>query len=545
MDRVRPVDRVQLLTLALAVTLGAGSPAAAGSLRLSDEAIPLSEARRPQASPDGRWVVYTHATVELTTRELWSVPAVGGDPIHLSGVLAVGDEVANFAISPDSTRVVFTRVLRNPIRTRLYSVPIGGGIAVALHPTLPPERNTGHYEITPDSSQVVFRADLEVAGVFHLWSVPIDGGTAVPLHTGNPHASGDVTAADWRLTADGSRVVYRANYLDPAKIELWSNLLDGSDPVRINGSLVTGGNVWGFELAPNGTQLVYRADQAIDEVYELYRASIASGGTAVRLNPALPAGRSVRLEFAISSDGARVVYIANQAFATVHDLWSVPLGGGASTKLNPGLVLGGDVHEFGLLADGSTVVYRADQVTNGIDELFSVPIAGGTVHQLFTPIGGPSFYIDRFWMAPAGDRLVYRVVWGSEGRRLYGVDAKVGMASHYGIWPWGGGPQPDASDVAFSPDATRVFFQGERQDVGGGNTMIYGMPFLGPGFEPILISGPMVEGGLVWSGPVPHPDGGQVLYTANQETLDRIHLYIGDLCLLCDGFEAGDFRRWQ
>ena len=41
------------------------------------------------------------------------------------------------------------------------------------------------------------------------------------------------------------------------------------------------------------------------------------------------------------------------------------------------------------------------------------------------------------------------------------------------------------------------------------------------------------------------PDGRQVVYSADEEVDERDDLYVGDICLLCDGFEAGDLGRWD
>ncbi len=71
-------------------------------------------------------------------------------------------------------------------------------------------------------------------------------------------------------------------------------------------------------------------------------------------------------DFKISKDSSRVVYRANQDTVSTFELYSVPLGGGVATKLNPVLVSGGDVDVvfgFKISADSSRVVYRANQDT--------------------------------------------------------------------------------------------------------------------------------------------------------------------------------------
>ena len=50
-------------------------------------------------------------------------------------------------------------------------------------------------------------------------------------------------------------------------------------PVRLNGPLVADGDVLGFEISPDGSRVVYYADQDTDNVLEVY--SVPSDGSAV------------------------------------------------------------------------------------------------------------------------------------------------------------------------------------------------------------------------------------------------------------------------
>ena len=88
------------------------------------------------------------------------------------------------------------------------------------------------------------------------------------------------------------------------------------------------------------------------------------------LNGPLPAGGSI-IDFEVSPDGARVVYVADQNAGGVFELFSVPIGGGTPTRLNGPLVAGGDV-QFGFVVspDSSRVVYQADEDVDDDFELF-------------------------------------------------------------------------------------------------------------------------------------------------------------------------------
>ncbi|MCH2065069.1 MAG: hypothetical protein MK194_15245, partial [Roseibacillus sp.] len=140
---------------------------------------------------------------------------------------------------------------------------------------------------------------------------------------------------------------------------------------KLNGALPAGGNAFsGFQVSPDGSTVVYVADQDTNNVFELYSVPIG-GGATTKLNGALPAGGFVYSGFHVSPNGSTVVYRADQDTDRVLELYSVPIGGGATTKLNDALPAGGDVpSDFQISPDSSTVVfYVAYQGTNQAFEL--------------------------------------------------------------------------------------------------------------------------------------------------------------------------------
>ena len=88
-------------------------------------------------------------------------------------------------------------------------------------------------------------------------------------------------------------------------------------------------------------------------------------------------------------DSSRLVFVADKEVLGRHELYSVPVAGGTPVKLHPPLVAGGDVAidwEVAprITSDGTRVVYVADQATDGYDNLYVVPIGGGAS----VPVGG-------------------------------------------------------------------------------------------------------------------------------------------------------------
>ena len=340
-----------------------------------------------RTSADSTTVVYRADQDTDEVFELYSVPVGGGTVTKLNGQLVSGGDVtlAAYLVSADSSTVVYLASQDTSTVRELYSVPIGGGPATKLNANLVSGGNmqADDFLISADSITVVYRADQDTDEVFELYSVPIGGG-AVTKISGPLPAAGDVFQGNFLISADSSTVVYRADQDTNNIFELYSVPIDGGVATRLTVPLgplfdVTPG---GFLISADSATVVYIADGDTDEVFELYSVPIG-GGAATKINGPLVAGGDL-VDFGISSDSTTVIYSAEQDVDLVIELYSVPMGGGAVIKLNGPLVAGGDVRldDFRISADNTTVVYRADQDTDEVRELYSVPIGGGITTKL-------------------------------------------------------------------------------------------------------------------------------------------------------------------
>ncbi|RMH18792.1 MAG: choice-of-anchor D domain-containing protein [Acidobacteria bacterium] len=426
-----------------------------------------------QISPDGRWVVYVATADEGDVSELFSVPIDGGPAIKLNPPLVAGGDVRAAA----------------------------GGM------DLP-------FQISPDSRRVVYLADQQADQVFELFSVPIDGGPATRLNPPPRHPQGDVRggqAHPFRISPDGRRVVYVADFDVDEVFELFSVPIDGGRVTQLNPLLAGGrGDVRGdvphpFLISPDSTRVVYLADQEADEVVELYSVAIDGGGR-VKLNPTPVAEGDVRgadpkavEAFLISPDSTRVVYLADQETDEVFELFSVPIDGGPAIKLNPTLAGGrGDVrgpeqgmpNPFVVSPDSRWVAYVADQETDSVFELFSVPIDGGPAIKL-----NPVLAEGRGEIRGADNMVAHPFRFTPDSRRvLYVADQEIVGVMELFMVPVGGGRA-----MRLNPTLA--------QDQGA---------LVGADYEldnPFLIS----------------PDGRYAVYVADQDTDEVIELYASRL----------------
>lgn len=252
-------------------------------------------------------------------------------------------------------------------------------------------------DVLPDfllvAGRAIYRADQEVDERIELYTVPLDGSSPPLKLSGAPVSGGDVRAA-FQVSPDGSRVVFLADREADERVELFSVPIDGSSgPVKLNAGLVAGGDVvstsgFPFRISPDGTRVVYRADQARDEVFELYSVPI-DRGPALQISGLLPAGGDVLGDFEIGADGREVLYVADQDADDVFELFRTPIDRiKASRKISAPLVAGGDVlGANGIprieVAPDSRVLYIADQDVDGVFELYLT--SSGRRHPLVLP----------------------------------------------------------------------------------------------------------------------------------------------------------------
>ncbi len=354
-------------------------------------------------SPDSRRVAFT---IEVpsgaqTAQELWSAP------VCPDGVLAIQPKrlsppgtpemFASHSLvqwTPDSSRVLFSVDHETHNHRRIYSAPgvgAAGGATVELGGSEPDESVLNFFAPTADSLRV-FLGRRDPSGVVDLVSVPVAGppGAEVVLVEGTtpdaeyPYFSSESTAAGF------GRVVYTwSDATGGVQRELWSAPLTGppNQQVRLNPTLVAGGQIDFFQIAPDGSRVVYLGDQATNGLFELYSVPVAGPSTEFdKLNKPLAAGGPgvSAAQFRIAPDSSRVVYMATQDAAARYDLYSVPLAGPAAAggRLNEALPLGAGFAHFQISADSQSVLFAGAETVaaNGLFHLRPTDGSGFELH---------------------------------------------------------------------------------------------------------------------------------------------------------------------
>ncbi len=369
--------------------------------------------RSPRLTADGRRVVY-----QTSGRELFSAPiAQAGREVKLSQDDAW---VESFELVSSGARVVYKARLPGREEYDLFSVASARGLPRIFlrsqRRIVRLAQDVYDYVLHPDGTTVLYRTGVS-SGLFR---VDVTGGAALELVAGPGYVI--------YRAASGERVLY-SHYPGPQSPawELFSAPFAGGPSVRLNlapldasASLLLNplppagpfGIPTAFRISPDSARVVYVADQEVDGRSELFTVPTDGSQELVKLSAPLPPGGSVSWDFRVSPDGSRVVFFADADTVDLHELYSVPIGGGEPLRLNDPIPPGGGFEltfpaTAALEIAGGRVAYALDQEVAGRVELYVARLDGRlSAVKVNGPLAGDTN--DALPFAFAGpDRLVY------------------------------------------------------------------------------------------------------------------------------------------
>jgi hypothetical protein len=491
-----------LLVLVLSLTLAFPVVAALINLKISGSLVTGGDVKSFEISADGKYAVFQANAQSNTVDELFSVPVAGGERILLS---SPGSMVQGFAITPDSQFVVYWTVKDPDPDTEIrycngiFAAPITGGLVVNLGGSIPDYNELTQLSITSDSQFIVYKykhIDPHEDAFEVLWAAPLDGSGPLPLTSewcwacsidfqiaphlpvvvyiemgpGRPNRMYRSTlegvkqelAIDtysFAFAPDGDWVVFTMVNTWP-KMELYSIPIEGGAINKLSGAIVSGGMVLDFKFTPNSQNVVYRADELVDERVELFSVPVDGSTERVRLiSPMIPEGDV--MDYQITPNSLGVVYMADQIMDERFDLGSVSVNGGTNNWLNKDMVLGGDVTAFAITPNNFGVVFIADKYIDETFELFSVSIFGTLLSRLNAVLLPGGNVLD-FKIAPNSQVVVYRADQvANDAYALFAVPSVGGVAPlrlNQALVPGG-----DVHDYAITPDSKGVLYLADQE----------------------------------------------------------------------------------
>lgn len=253
--------------------------------------------------------------------------------------------------------------------------------------------------VSADFSRVSFLADKDDDGVSELWVASASGGAPVKVSEND----GEVRRVAWSPV--GTMLAYSAR---PAggQEELYV-VSEGSPRVKVSGTLVAGGNVVSWQWRPGATRLLYAADQAVDNTFEIHTV-LPSGMSNLKVSGSHPApGTSQGAIW--SPDGSHLAYTAEG------QVWTAPgPAAGGHVSVSGPMVAGGVVDTgYGLIwaPNGARLAYVADQLTNNVFELFTAAksVASSAVRVSGPIVAGGEIYDPLPGLA--GEPVVHPIQW--------------------------------------------------------------------------------------------------------------------------------------
>jgi Tol biopolymer transport system component len=383
-----------------ATLLGIPEQAGSFSFELTVSDTTSSASRRfdiPVSGPQ-RYAVWAGDSEVDNDFALYVADIAGAAPLRISpanpGSAAIELTEQYLKLSPANDKVLFLGDFTTDEVRELYFVDLAGPapeVARPVNNTLVSGGDVVEFVWSPDGEQVLYLADQDVDGMNELYLVEVGSGVPGPsLKVNNVlQPAGDVEANSFMFSPDGTKILYLADQTVEDQRELWIADVSGTTPgpaVRVNFQLpnMVADIDTNLRFSPNSGKVFYLADQLGIGSTELWVADVGPPPVPppARVNGLLSAGRNVSTlagAVQVSPDGAYVAYLADQHTNDAFELYLVDYRGFPPTapiKLNLSLPIDRDVVSFLFSPDGSRLVYVADQDTYGVFELYYVDLAG-------------------------------------------------------------------------------------------------------------------------------------------------------------------------
>jgi Tol biopolymer transport system component len=273
--------------------------------------------------------------------------------IAISGTITSGDEVFSFDWAPDNSRIAFLADKKTPDQSELFSVrPDGSDLRVVSE--VGASDNVIDYAWAPDASLLAYIADEDTAA-FELFTARPDGSfSSIPVS--GAAMAGDVDAFSWAPNSDF--IAYRADQNIAGRFELFVALPGVTHSgVQVSGPMapvLPNGFVRDFTWAPDSTRVAYLADQVTSGQVELFSSTPDGVTNDVVSGPIIPAAGDVQAPtppfsgaaFLWSPDAGRLAYRADQEIDEVFEVFTSRPDGSENTKISQDLTVGKTVQGF-------------------------------------------------------------------------------------------------------------------------------------------------------------------------------------------------------
>lgn len=326
-------------------------------------------------SKNSRYVLYFEdARSPVETKSLWLFDSVTRNKYYLS---SSNSEMYNMQFNHAQTKVFYNKI--DSGKCSIWSFSIETFVYAKIAEVS--DNNNCPYDlyISPDDTKLVFVAQKNASPSFDAYVVNEDGTNEVKV-SGSIVAGGDM----WHVGITNTKVILHGDLETVNKYELWSVNFDGSARTKISGPLVANGVVYiyGFrwEITPDQSKVIFIADKTVDNVDEIW--SVNMDGTGItKLNGALVNGGDVQSLLSVQS--SYTIFKADKDIDSLNEFYLAKNDGTLLFKVHPALTAGGSVELYAPEAMGSDRIIT-NVAVNGTaaKELFSIKTDGSDLKRI-------------------------------------------------------------------------------------------------------------------------------------------------------------------
>lgn len=357
-----------------------------------------SSVARSAWSPDGSRIAYHSFVESLGTSEVFVCKVDDSACTKVSGELEETGGAWLVGWSPDGNRLAYVERKDQTYPQELFTCAADGTDRKRVNLDLQEGSDVDPQAVSwsPDSRWLAYEA-YQIPNGYGLYVGAADGSS-------NHKITSDSTWDVWvfRWSPDGSRIAFSGFH--PGRVDLFTNLPDGSEPVLVSTALSTGAFVSDFRWSPDGTRFAYLGDDdttGTDLFLELHTCKADGSGDQV-----LKEGNRA-YDFDWSPSGNRLAFISQSVQPTSADLFTCAPDGGDLKQVNPwlGAAPSVAVARFAWSPDGSRLAYFASRDPDAESGLF-IARADGSEN---TVVGPRWAFTVRFQWSPDSSRIAYVV----------------------------------------------------------------------------------------------------------------------------------------
>jgi dipeptidyl aminopeptidase/acylaminoacyl peptidase len=408
-----------------------------------DDLLKIRRVGEPQVSPDGRWVTFTIADINVEANrivnQIYVVPTAGGELKRLT------DGKSSSILprwSPDGKKIAFA--VGNQIwvmdadgenKEQITKISTGAvapiwspdGKWIAFVSDVHPDCKDDDCNKKKDEEAAKNKVKAHIATRLlykhwdewrdvkrtHVFVVSSKGGTAREITTGDfdspPYAAS--TGVDYAFSPDSTEIAFLRN---PDKVEATST---NSDIFVMNLASGAVKNITlrnrGYDAAPiytnDGKQIIYRSQATAG--FEADRWRLMSYNRATGATVELTKGFDLQVEsVALSPDGNTIYFLANDRGK--EPIYKIPIGGGVPQKVLGNVFAGG----LSITADGRKLVFASSSMTSPA-EIYTANVDGSGLTAITS--------VNTEATSRANLKAAEEVEWtGALGRKIHGFIVK-------------------------------------------------------------------------------------------------------------------------